>query len=337
MRSLRQASDVAGRSAALDAIAALVRPHITSQAYGLLAENQISDVGVVASGLLSGLPLHVLPASDEGSCWLELASVRYLPRATIARRIEWVAPRTGDGVVAIAHPDLAMAGHEAALLGQAMGPVISPPPDADPRRWLLDILPEVRHLLLSSHARWLENDPLRSPIELDNQHVLTLADLVSVRDSVPELVVASCCVTGVTVEVLADEILGFGTGMLLAGARAAVVSNWEIGDRLSALTLAVFYQETACGTEPAAALRSAQLWLRQLTVADLLALGDGRPGQGRHLSLPRGLRRELAALRFTPLGGNPSVRPYADPAIWGGYSFYGARIHPDCDAVDGAT
>ncbi|HEV2375836.1 MAG TPA: CHAT domain-containing protein [Streptosporangiaceae bacterium] len=335
--SLRQADDVAERSTALNTIAALLRPHITGPAYDLLAENKIPDVGVVASGLLSGLPLHVLPASDEGSCWLELASVRYLPSATIARRIESMPPSRRARVVAVANPDLALARHEAALLGHAMGPVESPPQRGDRRRWLLAVLPEVAHLLLSCHARWLEHDPLRSPIELDSHNVLRLADLVSAKDSAPDVVVASCCVTGVTVEVLADEILGFGTGMLLAGARAVIVSNWELGDRFSALTLAVFYQETAHAAEPAKALRSAQLWLRQLTVADLLALGDGQPAQGRRLDLPNGFRRELAALRFTPMGNDLTVRPYANPAHWGGYSFYGTRIRPGGDAVDGAA
>jgi CHAT domain-containing protein len=337
VRSLRQAADIAARSSALRTIAALLAPHITGPVHDLLVEARISDVGVVASGLLSGLPLHALPVSEEGSCWLDLASVRYLPSAAIARRIESMPSGHRTRVVAVANPDLALARHEAALLDQAMGPVITPPLAGDRRGWLLGILPDVAHLLLSCHARWLEHDPLRSPIDLDAQHVLRLADLLSAKDTGPDMVVASCCLTGVTVEVLADEILGFGTGMLLAGARAAVVSNWELGDRLSALTLAVFYQETARATEPAAALRAAQLWLRRLTVADLLGLGDGRPAQGRSLDLPKGLRRELAALPFTPMGDDLTARPYTDPAAWGGYSFYGTRLHSDGEDVDGAA
>ncbi|MGH4009941.1 MAG: CHAT domain-containing protein [Pseudonocardiaceae bacterium] len=337
VRSLRQAGDLAGRSRALTTVANLLRPHLTGPAYDLLVENAITDVGVVASGLLGGLPLHALPSSDEANCWLDLASVRYLPSAAIARHIESMPPSRRGRLVAVANPNLALARHEADLLGQALGPVVSPPHHGNRRRWLLAILPEVAHLLLSCHARWLEHDPLHSPIELDPQHVLRLADLLSVKDAAPDLVVASCCVTGVTVEVLADEILGFGTGMLLAGARAAVVSNWELGDRVSALILAAFYQEMARGIELAAALRGAQLWLRQLTNADLLALGDGRPARGRHLELPKGLRHELAALRFTSMADDPTARPYADPASWGGYSSYGARIRHGGDTVDGAA
>jgi CHAT domain-containing protein len=337
VRSLRQAEDMAGRSRALDTIAALLRPHITGPAHQLLADGELDDIGIVASGLLSGLPLHVLPATEEGSCWLDLGSVRYLPSATIARRIESMPPGHRTCIVAVADPDLALAKHEAALLRRAMGPLTTPPATGDRRQWLLEILPEVAHLLLSCHASWLEDDPLRSPIELDAKHVLQFADLLSGAYDVPEMVVASCCYTGVTIEVLADEILGFGTGMLLAGARAAVVSNWELGDRLSALTLAVFYQEMARGTEPAVALRAAQLWLRQLTVADLLALGDGRPAQGRRLDLPQGMRRELAALQFTPMVDDLAAHPYGDSAGWGGFSFYGTRIRPLDDCVDGAT
>jgi len=332
--ALRAAGDVAARSSALGAITAALRPHITGPAFALLVTNATTDLAVVASGLLSGLPLHALPASDDGRCWLDLASVRYLPSAATARHIESRPASHREAIVAVASPELGLARHEAALLGQALGPVQSPPP-GDRRSWLLTLLPQISHLLLSCHARWLDDDPLRSRIELDSQNLLCLEDLLAVTNAAPDLVVASCCVTGVTVEVLADEILGFGTGMLLAGARAAVVSNWELGDRVSALTLAVFYQELGRRTQPAAALRAAQQWLRRLTVADLLALGDGLPAQGRYLDLPRGLRRELSALRYTAMIDNLAGHPYADPASWGGYCCYGARAHDSRDGVDG--
>ncbi|MEW2427771.1 CHAT domain-containing protein [Micromonospora sp. NPDC047644] len=337
VRDLRAAQDTRQRSTALAAIAGLLAPQLTGPARELLVRHGFTEIGVVASGLLSALPLHALPVSDDGACWLEQASVRYLPSATIARRLHSLPPGGRTGVAAVADPELSLARHEADLLRLAYEQVDIPPEHGDRREWLLSVLPEVSWLLLSCHARWLEDDPLRSPIELDREHVVLLADLLVARGGAPDLVIASCCDTGATVESLADEILGFGTGVLMAGARAAVISSWQLGDRVSALILSVFVQETSQGRQPAAALRTAQLWLRDLTVADLFALGDDQPVRGRRLGLPSGLRRELAALRLTRLADDPAVRLYADCAAWGGFSAYGARLPDGGDVVDGVA
>ncbi len=337
VNALRRAPDSDKRSHALGALSTLVRDHITAPAYALLAEHSVTDVGIVSSGLLSGVPIHVLPASENDECLLDLATVRYLPSAAIVRHIEARPPSRRRTAVAIAHPELrSFARHEAQLLEQAYERVLVGPATGDLRAWLLEHVADAAHLLLSCHARWLERDPLRSPIYLDDRNPVLLADLLSV-DQAPDVVVISSCETGVTAEPLADEILGFGTAMLLAGARATVVSNWRLGDRLSALVLAVLYQEIAGGADLATALRVGQLWVARLTVTDLVALGEGQPAGGRSLSLPADIAHELKALRFSALRRDPQHRPYADPASWGGFSYFGARVGQDRELIHGAA
>lgn len=323
---LRFAEEPAERGDALDDIAELLRSGIIDPAYDLLADQALTEIEIVASGLLSGLPLHALPASRTGGCWLDLATVRYLPSATIARVLRSRTARTRGRHLAVADPRLWSARHEATLLA-AIGVKVDVATEADGRRrWLLEHLREAAHLLLSCHARWLPNDPLRSPIELDEDNVVLLADLLSVANVNLGLVVASCCETGVPNESLADEVLGFGTGFLFAGSQAAIVSNWRLGDLTSALTLAAFFQEIRSGREAAAALRTAQRWLAQLTVADRIALGEGRPAKGRQLDLPEDLAVELQAIRHTDLVDQPQKRLYEHPAAWGGLSYYGIPL-----------
>jgi CHAT domain-containing protein len=74
---------------------------------------------------------------------------------------------------------------------------------------------------------------------------------------------------------MADEVVGLPTGFLYAGARTVVSTLWRVFDLSSALLVSKFHQQRLAGNEVGAALRSAQLWLR-----------DEIPS-GRHL------RREL--------------------------------------------
>jgi len=336
---LRRAQDLATRSTALRELADLLRPHITKPAYDVLAATGTTDVAIVASGLLSGLPLHAMPAADDSSYLLDLCAVRYIPSASIARHIE-AAPASGTTkAIALAdHDRLSFAQYESQFLSTAFDDVRVAPRTSDRKRWLLSELPGTAHLLLSCHATWLENDPLRSPIHLDERADILLSELLSLPGGAPDVVILSACETGVTVESLADEILGFGTALLLADTRATVVSNWKIGDRATALLLAVFYEEMAKGEDLARALRTSQLWLAQLTKGDLVALGTGEPVQGRRLKLPDDMLMEFMALGLSPeFREEAATRLYADPVRWGGFSYFGTRVRLPGTDGNGAT
>jgi CHAT domain-containing protein len=338
VRELRRAQDPATRSAAFAELAGILRPHVTKPAYDMLVAAGTPDVAIVPSGLLSGLPLHAMPATDDGACLLDLCTVRYIPSASIARHIEAAPTSRATKAVAVADRDgLSFAEYEAALLGKVFGDIRVAPPTGDRKRWLLNELPGTAQLLVSCHAQWLENDPLRSPIYLDERSEVSFAELLALAGGAPDFVILSACETGVTVESLADEVLGFGTAMLLADTRATVVSNWRIRDRAAALLLALFYEEVATGVEFASALRTSQLWLARLTYSDLVALGAGEPAQGRRPALPAGMADELMALEISKeFRETPDTRPYADPVHWGGLSYFGTRMRLTAGVGDGA-
>jgi CHAT domain-containing protein/tetratricopeptide (TPR) repeat protein len=79
-----------------------------------------------------------------------------------------------------------------------------------------------------------------------------------------DLVVLSACQTGLGKEVRGEGIMGLTRAFMYAGAARVVVSLWNVNDRATAALMGSFYRKMLRqGMRPAAALRQAQLELRQ--------------------------------------------------------------------------
>ncbi|HWM92511.1 MAG TPA: CHAT domain-containing protein [Thermoanaerobaculia bacterium] len=79
-----------------------------------------------------------------------------------------------------------------------------------------------------------------------------------------DLVVLSACRTALGREIRGEGLVGLTRGFLHAGARAVLVSLWEVEDRATAELMRRFYREMLQeGRPPAAALRIAQASLRR--------------------------------------------------------------------------
>jgi CHAT domain-containing protein len=84
-----------------------------------------------------------------------------------------------------------------------------------------------------------------------------------------------------------------------------IATLWNVNDLASSLLMRRFYVELLGeGRPPAEALRRAQLWLRDATVADLSSY-DPSPVDAR---------------RWRLLGADSEDRPYENPYFWAGYS-----------------
>jgi CHAT domain-containing protein/tetratricopeptide (TPR) repeat protein len=85
------------------------------------------------------------------------------------------------------------------------------------------------------------------------------------RLSLPaDLIVLSACQTALGREIRGEGLVGLTRGFFHAGARAVLVSLWEVDDRATAELMRLFYREMLQGGRPpAAALRAAQAALRQ--------------------------------------------------------------------------
>ncbi len=91
---------------------------------------------------------------------------------------------------------------------------------------------------------------------------LSLMDLYGIRLKA-ELVVLSGCGTGMSAVSGADELVGLTRGLLYAGARAVVATLWDVNDESTAQFMEGFYRHLLASERPAAALRAAQLELRE--------------------------------------------------------------------------
>jgi CHAT domain-containing protein len=223
------------------------------------------------------------------------------------------------------HAELDCARHEPALIPERLGPHVPVPAGGDRSGWLLNAIHQAGFAHLACHARWDPDDPLRSYIDLGASHQITLGQLLSLRVPGLRLAVLSCCSAGVPVERWADELLGFGTGMMIAGADSVVTSNWDLPDLPSSLLMARFYQRIGSDADPADALRDAQLWVRQLTVADIGPLvDDGLDGIAGAL-LPGGLAAEAERLLWGSHA--PDHRPFRHPVHWAGFSYHGTMAY----------
>lgn len=87
-----------------------------------------------------------------------------------------------------------------------------------------------------------------------------------------ELVTLSACETGLGRETADDGMLSLADAFMSAGARNVVSSLWKVEDRATAQLMTWFYEELGKGAEVGAALRTAQLRLR-----DHVTAGGTRP------------------------------------------------------------
>ncbi len=132
------------------------------------------------------------------------------------------------------------------------------------------------------------------------------------------LVSLSACDTGmVDLSLSWDEAEGLVNVFFQAGAAAVVSSLWAVEDRSTALLMQRFYDNlTGHDEDPAAALRDAQLWLRDSTRVSLAAVYEARIEQGQ--------TQFLAAYTNLILGGPPDERPFSHPCYWAPFILTGA-------------
>ena len=123
------------------------------------------------------------------------------------------------------------------------------------------VAPSARFLHLASHGYFRRDNPMFSFLKLADSHLnfYSLLDLTLNA----ELVTLSACHTGMNKVFPGDELQGLMRGFLHAGARSLVVSLWAVGDRSTADLMREMYSDICAGKSKRAALRRAQLAIKQ--------------------------------------------------------------------------
>jgi len=118
------------------------------------------------------------------------------------------------------------------------------------------------------------------------------------------VVILSGCRTGRAVLGRSDEFIGLAGGFILTGARAVVGSLWPVDDVSTSLLMEHLYQKLIAGMTHTKALRHAQLWLRELSLVDVVNVVEK-------------WRLEGVSVDFVDTGYEDM--PFAHPYYWAGF------------------
>jgi CHAT domain-containing protein/tetratricopeptide (TPR) repeat protein len=319
---LLQAQDRGGRHlrAALATALSLVGPQVMRPVADAVRAAGDRSVTLVPVGLYAAIPLHAAPIDEDGRCLLDRVPVGYAPSATVLHAAQRSArersggPRSG---IAVVDPgsDLAYTDYEASTMLRWVGGRRVDGGDVE----VQDAMVDATHVHFACHGRSFADRPLESHLLLRGGRTLSLLDLLTAdRPDLlrrARLVVASACQTAVVDTThTPDEFVGLATGFLAAGVPCFVGTMWPSEDLACALVMSRFYElTTRDGHPPHEALRRAQLWLRDLDGAGLLAHLESHP--------------DLASVapNLISLAASAALqRIFADPVSWAPYVVIGA-------------
>ncbi|MFJ8630943.1 CHAT domain-containing protein [Streptomyces sp. NPDC093568] len=165
------------------------------------------------------------------------------------------------------------------------------------------------------------SEPLQSALLLADDEPLTLETLLRqrlLRDHSEgiRLVVLSSCESLIPGLELPDEVVSLPTGLLQAGAAGVMATQWAVTGLATSLLMGRFHRERKVDptASPAAALRSAQQWLRDTTNDEKLT----------DLSADDVLPREvIRPWRRALLRKPPHERSFAHLSEWAAFSHVG--------------
>ena len=122
----------------------------------------------------------------------------------------------------------------------------------------------------SCHGGFNPTSPLESALILADEKHWTLGEIFELSLPQCRLVTLSACETGLTdFNSLSDEYIGLPNGFLYAGSPSVVSSLWTVSDLSTAFLMAKFYQNLYQNNNVSIALNQSQLWLRDITKAEL--------------------------------------------------------------------
>ena len=270
------------------------------------------------------LPLHAAPLLDTTRDRLcDRYQVSYAPSIAVLASIRAKARRSMEPVLYAvinprADPHLAFTEPEGAAIAELFAKHTVDFGQAGTKQRVLAAMQGCAYLHFACHGGYNWDDPAASGLELaDGQ--LTLAELQagSIDLSATRVVTLSACETGISdvMKGSAEEYVGIPAGFLLVGVPCVVSSLWEVPDLSTALLMERLYRNHLLGKKDvAAALREAELWLRELKVEEVAQYAERwyRRKQGAELfRLMRYYRHQAEH--------NPSLRPFAHPYYWAAF------------------
>jgi CHAT domain-containing protein len=216
---------------------------------------------IVPHGLLHRVPFHAL--FDGGSYLLERFEVSYAPSAKVYSLCEKRIPQGFDKtlVLSVADPSIPAVTEEA----QAVVRHLPAAELLSDRQATVEALrskaPGCGILHLACHGMFRVDNPMFSALKLYDGW-LAASDVIRL-DLAGALVTLSACESGRNEVFAGDELMGLTRAFLGAGATTLVASLWLVQDETTAELMAMWYEHLRKGVGRAAALRNAQLALKE--------------------------------------------------------------------------
>jgi len=120
------------------------------------------------------------------------------------------------------------------------------------------------HGILAYDIPYLKEPALVLSVDPDSKEdgFLTLSEIYGLKLNA-DLVTLSACETGLGLSFVGEGVIGLSRAFMNAGARAVIVSLWEVADESTALLMEEFYRLLAQGVNKVEALAKAKDYLRQ--------------------------------------------------------------------------
>jgi len=217
-------------------------------------------LAIVPHGVLHRVPFHAL--FDGESYLLERFEVSYAPSAKVYSLCQERIPRGLDNVLAlgVADPLIPAVAKEAKAVARHF-PAAEVLTD---RRATVEALrakvPDCGVLHLACHGMFRSDNPMFSSLRLCDGW-LTATDVLGL-DLAGALVTLSACESGRNEVYAGDELIGLTRAFLGAGTATLVASLWLVQDETTAELMEKWYEYLREGVGRAAALREAQLALK---------------------------------------------------------------------------
>lgn len=216
---------------------------------------------VVPHGALHRVPFHAL--HDGAGYLIDRRTISYAPSAAVHQICQNRSPSQGNGVSVFGLPDQQapqILDEVTAVAARIDGAELFVGARATLARWKEES-PRRRLLHLATHGLFRQDNPLFSSLRFSDGR-LALYDLYNLRLK-SALITLSGCATGVQEPGGGDEVMGLTRGLLVAGARAAQVSLWEVNDLSTRTYMGAFYSNLHSGQTIASASRQAMFTTRQ--------------------------------------------------------------------------
>lgn len=270
-------------------------------------------------------PLHYVPFQalqhPDGHFLLDDLSLAYAPSATVllrhCRQMSAEAPDTclavgynEEGATALRHAETEAQAIARLWDGQArIG-------GASKKAWLYQVHGSYQVLHFSCHGRFSLHDPLASNLILGKGEHLTAAEVLDQFHLNADLVVLSACDSGLSRIAGGDELLGLIRAFISAGTPSLVVTQWKVEETSSRIVMERFHQNLLAGLGKAAALREAQLYLRDLSVEGL------RQILARYGEPPAETESQVSRLTT-----DDATQVFAHPRYWAPFILVGEALH----------